>query len=167
MEQLYAEAGCKPKTNAADMAKKTGIILLGVFGLYGVLFSGQILFSLVGIAGIIAVVFIYPRLNVEYEYIFCDGQIDFDKIMGGNRRKNIIKIDMDDIEIIGPVKASELSGYQNLKVMDFSSRTPEGNTYAIIGKVKDQNMKILFDPSAKMVEAMRMKSPRKVLKTNW
>lgn len=165
MEQLYAEAGCKPKKITADYLRSGGMIAGAVLCVWFVLFSGSMILSFIGIAGIVAVILLYPKVNnVEYEYIFCDGQIDFDKIMGGNKRKTIMKIDMEDMEICGPVKAAELGSYKNLKTKDFSSRTEDGNIYAAIVSIKGENIRILFDPSKRMLEAMRMKSPRKVLK---
>ncbi|MEG2774776.1 MAG: hypothetical protein RR906_05155, partial [Acetivibrio sp.] len=159
-------AGCKPKKNGKDYLIQIGMIA-GVIVCVGLfLFSGSILLGLLGTAGIVAVVLLYPKLNYEYEYVFCDGQIDFDKIQGGNRRKTVLKVDMDDMELCGPVKASELASYKNLKVKDFSSRKEDAATYAAIVSIKGENVRILFDPTQKMLEAMRMKSPRKVLK-NW
>ena len=164
MEQLYAEAGCKRKKTAVDMLKIVGMIFAAIVGAGLILFAGQFVLKIVGILAIAGVIFYYPRLNYEYEYIFCDGQIDFDKIMGGNKRKTMLKIDMDEMEICGPVRAAELASYKNLKTKDFSSKQENGNTYVIIVRVNNEKIRILFDPSQKMVDFMRMKSPRKVLK---
>lgn len=165
MEQLYAEAGCRPVKTAVDYAKTAGMIFAAIVCAALILISGNFILGGAGIVGIVAIIYFYPLLNVEYEYIFCDGQLDFDKIMGGNKRKTALKIDMEDIEIIGPVKAAELASYKNLKTKDFSSKKGDANTYAAIGNVKNENVRILFDPSQKMIECMRMKSPRKVLKS--
>lgn len=165
MEQLYAEAGCKPVKTAVDYVKTAGVVFAGIVCAALILLTGNFILGGLGIVGIVAIIYFYPLLNVEYEYIFCDGQLDFDKIMGGNKRKTALKIDMEDIEIIGPVKAAELASYKSLKTHDFSSKKADANTYAAVGSVKNENVRILFDPSQKMIECMRMKSPRKVLKS--
>lgn len=165
MDQLYAEAGCKPKKNSKDYMIRAAIIVGIVLCVWFALFSGTIILGFVGMVGIVAAVFLFPRLNVEYEYIFCDGQLDFDKIMGGNKRKNILKVDMEDMEICGPIKAGELAPFKNLKTKDFSSRSADGSIYAAIVSIKGENYRILFDPSKKMLEAMRMKSPRKMIRS--
>ncbi len=164
MEQLYAEAGCKKNRTAVDILKIVGMIFAGFVSVGLILFSGQFLLQIIGILGIAGIIYYYPKLNYEYEYIFCDGQIDFDKISGGNKRKTILKIDMDEVEICGPVREAQLEQYKNLKTKDFSSKQENGNTYAVIVRVNNEKIRILFDPSQKMVDFMRMKSPRKVVK---
>ena len=43
--------------------------------------------------------YLLPRLHVEYEYVFCDGQLDFDKISGGMKRKNMLRIDFENLVV--------------------------------------------------------------------
>ncbi|MDK2809082.1 MAG: hypothetical protein PWP24_1819 [Clostridiales bacterium] len=163
MEQLYTEAGCKPNKGAQDWLKVIGMALAAVISA-GLLLSGQVILQIIGAVVIVGVIYFFPRLNYEYEYIFCDGQIDFDKIMGGNKRKNLLKIDMDEMELAGPVKATEVASYQNLKTRDFSSKQQNGRVYVLIVRVNNEMIRVLFEPSEKMLELMRRKSPRKVIR---
>lgn len=109
-------------------------------------------------------VYFFPRLSVDYEYIFCDGQVDFDKIMGNVKRKTVIKVDLDETEIVAPATSHVLDEYKNknYKVKDFTSGLPECKPYVMISHYKEEYIKVYFEPSEKMVEAMRMKAPRKV-----
>ncbi|MSS62549.1 DUF6106 family protein [Velocimicrobium porci] len=164
MEELYAEAGCKPRLTGKYLVKKIGAILGIVILAFLVLFIPNMLVRVLAILGIVGFIYLFPMLNIEYEYIFCDGQVDFDKIMGGAKRKTMLKIDFDTVEVVAPIEADVIQNYKNIKVKDFSSKDSSQKVYAIIGKVGEENTKILFEPTAKMIEAMWAKSPRKVQK---
>lgn len=164
MEQLYTEAGCRPKKSGMDFLMIAAMLVVSVIGIGVVLFSGQPFLQIAGAVLIVAVIYYFPRLSYEYEYIFCDGQIDFDKIMGGNKRKTILKMDMESMEVCAPVRADEVAHYKNLKTKDFSAGQQNGETYAMIVTVNNEKIRILFDPSKKMLDFMRTKSPRKVIR---
>lgn len=164
MNEMYAEAGVKPRTTATDMIRKAGLIMLGVIAVILLPVVGNF-FILFVAAAIVGIFYAYPRLNVEYEYIFCDGQFDFDKIMGGSKRKSMQKIDFEDIEIAAPANSHALDQYSHniKKVYDYSGKMDNGRTYALIGKDGSDMIKILFDPSDKMLDCMKNKAPRKVV----
>ena len=97
MEQSYAEANAKRKTTGAARALKVTLILLVLLVFLGSLFAavqlGKNLIVFVGVAAIFGLIWYWPRFKVEWEYVFCDGQLDFDMIQGGEKRKNILRID--------------------------------------------------------------------------
>lgn len=164
MNESYAEAGIQSRPSL-------GATFLKVLLIVGIAFSLilAILFQLTFFApvtGILAVVAFYaiPRLSkVEYEYIFCDGQLDFDKITGGTKRKTMLRIDMENVEVIAsPARARDYEN-QNIKtVNDFS--TGRKKAYLIITSGDEGQRKIYFNPTQKMVDCMYTKSPSKVKK---
>ncbi len=165
MNELYTEAGVKKQKSAKDTLIKVGIVIADAF----LLFLGVLGFSLclfLGIAAIVATIYFMPYLNVDYEYIFCDGQFDFDKIMGGNKRRTQIKMDLDSCEVLCPATSHQLDGYtyQKLTVKDFSSGNPSAKKYALVGKEIKNNtlVKVIFEPSEKMLAFAKQKAPRKV-----
>lgn len=167
MAELYAEAGVKRKEDAKSMATRVGLIAMVIVSVF---LSGISQFlSVLPIAAILITVFIFPKLKVEYEYVFCDGQLDFDKIMGKVKRKNMLKLDFEQVDIVAPSNSHALDAYknQNLKRLDYSSLDSEAKTYTIIGavsgKLDGQKVKVIFEPSEKMIESMKLKSPRKVV----
>lgn len=167
MSELYAEAGVKRRENIKSIGARVGMI---VFIIISFFISGLSTFLVIlpAVALIIAFIF-FPRLSVEHEYVFCDGQIDFDKIMGKAKRKTMLKMDLDQIEIIAPSNSHSLDSFKNgnLPKKDYSSLDPNAKTYTIIGRVKNkdegQNIRVIFEPSEKMIECMKLKSPRKVV----
>lgn len=165
MNEMYTEAGVKKQKNAKDTLIKVAIFVADA----ALLFAGLLGFSILlflGIAAVVATVYFLPYLNVDYEYIFCDGQFDFDKIMGGNKRKTQLKLDLDSCEVLCPANSHQLDGYtyQRLQVKDFSSGNPEAKVYALVGKELKNNtmVKVIFEPSEKMLSFAKQKAPRKV-----
>ena len=98
---------------------------------------------------------------MEWEYVFCDGQLDFDMIQGGERRKNILRIEIEDADAIAPIQSTKLDGYRHLEVRDYSSMNEKSNVYGIATRLpeKDEKVMILFEPTSRMVELMQKKCP--------
>ena len=94
-------------------------------------------------------------------YVFCDGQLDFDMIQGGERRKNILRIEIEDADAIAPIQSTKLDGYRHLEVRDYSSMNEKANVYGIATRLpeKDEKVMILFEPTSRMVELMQKKCP--------
>jgi len=163
MNESYAEAGCKRKDTLGTYMMRFGLILAAVL-LFLFTFQNQILLFL-GAIVIVGIFYIFPRLSVEWEYIFCDGQLDFDKISGGQKRKTVKRIDFEQVEICAPVKSHALDGYTyaNVKVLDFSSKNPDAKPYAVVLHDKGVVTKIIFEPNEAMVQCIRQKAPRKIV----
>lgn len=162
-KETYAEAGVKQKGTA-----KTTMIRIGLIALVFVTVLISQLASwlyVVPVLAFLGTLYIFPRLNLEYEYIYVDGQIDFDRIMGGAKRKTVLSVDMENVEIVAPSKSDELlafSGREGLVTKDYSSRQPDSRTYTMIVSKDGKLTRIIFEPTAKFLECMKGKSPRKV-----
>jgi len=163
MEQSYAEANAKKKTTGSVIALKIILIILVIL-----VFLAAILISistkinllvLIGVAAIFGLIWYWPRFRVEWE--FCDGQLDFDMIQGGERRKNILRIEIEDADAIAPIQSTKLDGYRHLEVRDYSSMNEKANVYGIVTRLpeKDEKVMILFEPTSRMVELMQKKCP--------
>lgn len=164
MNESYAEAGVKrSKTMKSHLIKGAIIFAIVVVFLVGTAFLGPI-GTFISSIMIIASIYLFPRLNVEYEYIYCDGQLDFDRITGNSRRKNALRIDFDKVEMVAPVNSHALDNYKhmNLVTKDFSSLNADAKVYAIVCRGERENMRILFEPSEKMLTCIKQKTPRKL-----
>ncbi len=162
MRRSYAETVVKREKTLATMGLG---LLMGLGVLLGaiLLISGSFL-SIIGAVLIVAVVYIFPMLNVEYEYIFVDGQLDLDRVMGNSKRKRIMRIDMEQVEIIAPSTSNALDSFKNLQgdEKDYSSRSKDSKPYVIVANVENKVYKILFEPDENMINVMKQKTPRKV-----
>lgn len=162
MNQLYAEAGVKRIDNTKTLILRILMILGIVIGVFMVLIGS--FFSVIGLVLIVVMIFLFPMLNVEYEYIFVDGQFDFDRIFGKSKRKTALRVDMDQIEIIAPKGSHELDSYNNINAinLDFSSGNKSVKPYIIIAVLENKKYRIAFEPTEKMLSMIKQKSPRKL-----
>ena len=162
MNQVYAEAGVKRANSGKVMALRALLYMGIVMGVIITFFGG--LFGIIGVVVIVILCYLLPRLNVEFEYVYVDGQIDFDKIMGKAKRKTMLRIDFEQVEIMAPMKSHSLDGYThvNLEVKDFSSGLKDNKTYAIIANVNNKKTKIFFQPSEVMIDVIKHRFPRKI-----
>ncbi|MDD6035431.1 MAG: DUF6106 family protein [Lachnospiraceae bacterium] len=165
MNNLYTEASVKKKVTVGDTVIKCGVFAVVITLLaIGLLFWNS-LFIVLGIAGGALAFAFLPRLSVVYEYIFCDGQLDFDKIMAGEKRKHLYRLDLDQVLIVAPENSHELDCYKNnnsAKKLDFSSREKDHRVYCIVESAGEQQTLVYFEPNEKMLSYMKQKAPRKV-----
>ncbi len=168
-ESSYCECLVKVKTSVASLVVRFLLIALAIisatsiFAFFNMNFGLGVIFSLVILVIDVGIlIFAFSRANSEWEYIFVDGQIDFDQIYNGSTRKHRDRIDFDDVEVIAPTGSSALSYYLNkdVKIFDYSSKSGS-NTYDIIVRKKNSVARIIFEPNEKMLGFMKQKSPRK------
>lgn len=162
MNETYAEVVVKRKETAGTMAIRIGLIIAAVLAFF-LTFTNSILLFITAIF-IVGIIYLFPRLSLEYEYVYCDGQLDFDKIMGKSSRKNLLKIQFEQVVVMAPQNSHALDGYTYVqtKVKDFSSRNKDVKPYVIVTKDGETVTKILFEPNQRMVDIIRSKYPRKV-----
>ena len=84
MDDFYTEQLIKKQADSKDTLKKVGLIALTVVSvlLVFVIPVGIIL----PVVMIVIDVLMFRNLNVEYEYVFVNGDLDIDKIMNKARR---------------------------------------------------------------------------------
>ncbi len=162
MDYSYVETTVKKKETIATNTIRVLMVLAAIIVL---LFSVTSTLSLIiSVIIILAIIYFFPQLKVDYEYIFVDGQLDFDRILGGSKRKHDLRIDFEQVEIMAPKGSHALDSYKNgqFKVKDFSSRDQNAKAYVIIYRKGDTAYRIIFEPSEKMVQAIKQKAPRKL-----
>jgi hypothetical protein len=165
MEGNYCEARAKKKSTAKDALIKAAFIIGIIAGVLLGLFFGQSLFFILSLAAGIGAYFVFHMLKVEYEYVFCDGQLDFDKIMNGERRKHLARVDMEQAVTIAPKNSHSLDGYRHsgVKVIDYSSMDEHARIWGIVITAGEQSTVYYFEPDEQMINKMKLKSPRKVV----
>ena len=165
MEQAYCEWSVKRRKTVATLILKI-LMVIAVVALI-LLTLVMTWFAVLGVLAAGFLIWYWPRFDVMTEYIYCDVQLDFDQIYGGEKRKNALRIEIEDADVIAPMDSSRMDGYRHLSVKDFSSREPEAKLYGIATKMpggSDANYVIVFEPSEKMLDMMRAKCPRTVEK---
>lgn len=162
MNESYVEWIVERKAKPTDILIKGGSILITA-----VLVLVGFMIPIVMIAGIIGVVLCYfflPNLNVEYEYLYINKELQIDKIFSKQKRTTIANFELEKMEILAPVGAYQLDAYKNKKmiVKDYSSGDTQAKRYQMI--INDNATScIYFEPNDAMIHSMKNQFPRKVI----
>lgn len=172
IQSCYAEHLVKRKNTVSGTVARFTLIAVMIISVLGmIVFFGNRAPALTMISFVVfavdlfLMIYMFPRFSVEWEYVFVDGQLDFDQILGGNARRNKDRIDFDKTEMVAPTGSYHLDNFKNvqMKTLDYSSLSGN-NTYTVICHKNDEMVRILFEPDENMVNTMKQKSPRKVFK---
>lgn len=163
MGDFYTEQLIKKRTDGKDIMKKAGLVVLTVISLIAVfLFPFAIIFPVIMI---VADVILFKRLDVEYEYIYINGDLDIDKVMHKEKRKHLFSANVKEMELLAPENAFQLKEFRESKFYDYSSGDPNSkNRYVLVISRSGEVIKILFEPNADLVEGVYLLAPRKVVR---
>ena len=140
------------------------ILLIIAVAVGGMPFIGMSAFLAAVLIAVLAYYFIFPRLNVEYEYLFVNGDLDVDKIMSRAKRKRMFSMNVSEMELLAPSDAPELRQYQNAKTLDFSSGTGQAKLYTLVVADHGELKKVVFEPNETIIEGFFVLAPRKVIR---
>lgn len=105
------------------------------------------------------------KSSVEYEYTYCDKEIDVDVIYSQQKRKRVITLDVSKMEALVCMKADKFGEYKNRQFVtkDFSSKRAENldNAYAMI---YEGNIMYILEPGERLLNALSYVCPRKIFK---
>ncbi len=167
MEELYSETYLSAKLPVKQTVIRVLLMILAAFFIaVGILF--MLLLRTIVVFLIMAVLagimlFLMPTNKIAYEYIFVDGQIDFDCIFNASKRKTMRRADMEKMEVIAPESSHSLDPYRKEKTLDYSSGMPSGKHWIAVVSGEKGIECIRFTPDDKMIHMMKMKSPGKIV----
>ena len=112
----------------------------------------------------VAYYFLSLNANIEFEYQYCDKEITVDKILNKSRRKNVAKYDVTKIEALAPSRSYHLDEFKNrsFKTVDYSARVKDPQPDPTYTFIYDGKEKVVFEPTAEFVAAVKSIIPRKV-----
>ena len=160
MNEFLTEQLVKRKQTFATTLKKAGLIAATVISAFLILIFP--IFTLITVILIFVDNFLFKRMNVEYEYVYFNGDLDIDKIMNMQSRKKLFSTNIKEMEVLAPFGSAELHPYQRLKVLDFSTLNPEDKVYEMVTSFKGETVRVLFNPNEKILNEMKNMAPRKV-----
>ena len=165
IDNNYVE--CLVESKASPVVKILSYLSLAL----AIIFFLSAMFTVLGIVGLILCVgagvlyyFLTLNANIEFEYQYCEREITVDKILNKSNRKNVAKYEVDKIEVLAPSRSYHLDEYKNktLKVVDFSAREQNRQPDPTYTFIYDGKEKVIFEPSAEFVAAVKSVAPRKV-----
>lgn len=164
MGDLYSELLVKREPTAKDTLMKYGLIILTSLAVIAGLFINPILL-IAAVAFGIACYFVIPKTDVEYEYLFINGDFDIDMVMAKTKRKKVKSFKLSDADLVAPLNSHRMdyyNGNQKMKVMDFSSGNPKNKRFAVITRLDGEICKIILEPDETLAHAMKNSAPSKV-----
>lgn len=102
-------------------------------------------------------IYFYRRGKIEYEYLYCDDVLLIAKIINKSKRKNMAKIETDNIELFAPVQSAELNQYKQLQVRDFASARKNNPVYVMVTVLRGKKVRVLLEPSEKLLSCLKIK----------
>ena len=165
MSDLYSELLVKKERTMKDKLMKGGMIaLVVIFGLAGILFMPLLLFVAIAL-GIVAYFVVIPGTDLEFEYLFVNGELDIDKIMAKSKRKRVKNLNISECDLMAPLNSHRMdyyNGNQKMKVMDFSSGIEDHKRYAMITRDGGETCKVILELDDALANTMKNSAPSKV-----
>lgn len=160
MGDIFIEQIVKKQPTMKEIAIKGFILLaallLSFFTFFIAFFTKYEMVNM--IAFMIAVGSIYfawyfiTGLNLEFEYIYTNGEIDFDKISAKRKRKRVLTVRVSAFEVFEKYDAEKIKNEQFDKKLDLAKHILDENTYYALFRKKDgERCLLLFSPDERFV----------------
>lgn len=167
MADTFVECLVQRKTPSYAMLVKAVMTALIVVTFF-LAMSGVFVLFVATILLVVGAIFLFPTFSVEYEYVFLGDELDVDVIMSKSKRKNKGKYLMSRVEIVAMKNSSEIrpimeNPKSQYRVADYTTNNGDAGVYAMLYSDEKGKQIILFEPSEKLLNAMKYNSPRKVV----
>ena len=163
MNESYKELLVKREKGMKEALSRAACVVLTVVAGLLTLMTGKITFFIIVVVLGVLDYFVVQWTDIEFEYLYLDKEISVDKIMAKTRRKKMLTIDVNKIEVMAPEKSHQLDSYRNrqTKVTDLSAGhdLPEQKLYWVY---YEGSQKFLMNLTEDFVHTVKMIAPRKV-----
>ena len=158
---FYAECLVARTSGGAVLAKK---IAVGVLAVLLAFFAVMYLFlvgPLIALAVVYGAYYIITGMDVEYEYILTNGELDVDKIMGKRKRKRLITAEISEFTSFGRLSDAPDEPESCTTVLA-ADGTGKNEYYADLVHKTAGNVRIIFTPSEKILDGVELFLPRQL-----
>lgn len=158
----YAECLVKRKRSGGGRAVQAVLILGIVLAAVSTLIVGLLGFGAFVLMCLTAF-YVTGRMNMEYEYLFAEGQFSVDCIYDRSRRKQAAEYSLEEIECICPAEGGSIREFEARikRVSDFSSGRLGAERYALVVRRKGLCEKVIIEPDERMLKCLKNAAPRK------
>ena len=164
MSDLYSELLVKKESTAKDGIMKYGLIVLTALAVLAGIFVNPLILLAAVVLGI-ACYFVIPKTDLEYEYLFVNGELDIDMIMSKSKRKRVKSLQLAEADLVAPLKSHRMdyyNGNQKMKTIDFSSGIEDHKRYAMIVRDSGETCKVILELDDELANTMKNSAPSKV-----
>ena len=167
MDDLYREILVKRSSTGKDKALKYLVIAVTALVIAaGILFFPPLILGGI-VLGILDYYFVLPNFDLEYEYLYVNGDIDVDKIMSRQKRKKAASFDLAELEICAPTGSHELDSYLsggNAKIADYTSGEENVKSWTVICNHNGERTGAMLELDETVIGDLWRRAPRKVIK---
>lgn len=103
---------------------------------------------------------IIQQISIEYEYIFTNGDLDVDKIIGKSSRKRMVSVKCSQAEKYGDYKNGMVAPGSVKKTYFFCNADDENQKYMIINHKDEGMVMLVFAPDERLQGAIEKYIPR-------
>ena len=133
----------------------------GLLAFFALMFLGGSSFAFIAIVGLVFGAWkLSCKFFVEYEYIFTNGDLDFDKITAKSTRKRMASINCSSVEKYGKYNWASKPSTSVKKVYTFCNLKDPNAMYLIAPSRNEGTVLIVFAPEARIKEAIEKAIPR-------
>ena len=154
-DALYEQLVPRKQKTSGILISILIIVLAVAVAVLGMPLVGFLSFLIAVLILMIAFYFIFPKLNVEYEYMILNHDLQIDAIYNKSKRKHMLSFDIQSAEIIAPKKSPRLNAFHPDKTYDFTSGNENADVYAVMISLDQKNSCVYIEPDRKMIEHMR------------
>ena len=158
MKDVFKEQLVKRRPDAKATMTKAALILAALFlmGLVLVLLGANPFTFMLWFAILFGVYFVFRRLNIEYEYVLTNNELDIDIIYGKSRRRRIFTANVRDFEAFRQAGGSEMEhSFSSAQArVDYSSGVGGGDKYELLVNHKGKKMRIIFEPNEDLLSSI-------------
>ena len=116
---------------------------------------------LIAVGGVFGAWYLITSMNVEYEYILTNGEMDVDKIIARRRRKRMLTVNARKFESFGAYRAQDHVGKDYAsRVYACTTANDPGNYYAVLTHATLGKTLLVFTPNDRVLEGLRSYIPR-------
>ncbi len=162
-EQLVAKGKDPSDTRKRLLVTVAGVVAASLLVFLSINFLGNIFVGLILAAvALWGTYYILSGFYTEYEYIFTNGEIDVDKIMGQRKRKRLITIEVKSATAFGKLNTAADANYS---VVDVSDRESKLSYYMDFRHNELGDTRLIFTPNEDMLSLVERYIPRTAKRT--
>lgn len=167
---VFIEYMVKRKKSALDYAKILATLIAGLVVIYVVATIFTMIpfinsFILIAIAGVIYVMYILiTSVNLEYEYIITNDELDVDSIANRRKRKQLTTVNLRHIECRGKISDKSFENYfhnKSVKKIYACKDIKDPETYFMVYYNNDNKNMLLFNANDKILKRIEVLNPQR------
>ncbi len=156
MNDVYVEWLVAKKRNLFGKVSRVVCLLASILLWVGALGYVNTIVLIFAVLVSIVTYFLFCFTDLEYEYVYINGELMVDRILKKSMRKRMINIEASEMEVVAPMTSPKVDGYKHRQWKEFIFTSGYEKDQRKIYEIYCNNgIKVVFEPSREMLEAMK------------